>query len=738
MKEKKKDEKKDKILRDFKDKTKNTVEIEEANKIVSDQVPEYHITINDRDHVEGMIFNGPQGSIVYDPGGEHSRLQTIAYYSGNIGPVVKVGDMFKIKFDVNSLNGVMVPTEAANQISNQLGMSPGERKKLIEVLNSMAQNFKETGNYEELNISPVSISDDRKIQVKYAQKNNAEILKILRGYYEDSVNQRAYLALLGFLLTSLLHYDLKTLSKSVIQVPLVMFTGPTKATKTSLPSFFLGKGFDISDKSEYLYPYERIRTQSAFNNHLTESYTPMLLDDTNPEWIYQHEEQIKDYGQTGIFASRGKRSGIGTNEFLGFRSFMVTSNDNYRVDHSLATSNRFIIVKFGLENIIRKNREKWNQFRNSLPEGFMLSLMYEIFNEVLIDDILKEVEQFDTASDFVNYGISLLNKLCTKYGIPEFPYYTQDDTPDVDSYAYEVAEGFISEHEKIQNSRESSTSMGETIKYQAYRSAMENQFSVEQKYHRIYIYFTSGAFKILNQQRSLKMPYATAADFVNNVKSSDQGVRIENNGLPYSKKFGRVAKYCYVVSIPDPDNPEPIKTSKNEVDAELQKLLDAKKTLEDLKVPTTDIDRKIKEFNTAHSNNDGNGTIENTGTKNLGNSDIDSLPDGPVKQSLIEEREDQEHNAKKKPVKKTIHYYQLNANFDKYGYDFFKGSDIELQSSRTFYYKDSTKIKYMLYQLLMPEEPENTPDGWFSFSRKDGRELESEKAYNALSKGDLQ
>ena len=61
-----------------------------------------------------------------------------------------------------------------------------------------------------------------------------------------------------------------------------------------------------------------------------------------------------------------------------------------------------------------------------------------------------------------------------------------------------------------------------------------------------------------------------------------------------------------------------------------------------------------------------------------------------------------------------------------------------MQSSRTFYYKDSTKIKYMLYQLLMPEEPENTPDGWFSFSRKDGRELESEKAYNALSKGDLQ
>ena len=171
---------------------------------------------------------------------------------------------------------------------------------------------------------------------------------------------------------------------------------------------------------------------------------------------------------------------------------------------------------------------------------------------------------------------------------------------------------------------------------------------------------------------------------------------------------------------------------------QLQHLYKFREDMEKAGVPIDWIDNKIKEYKATHPGNTGNSTIDNTGTQNPGNSDIDTLPDGPVKQSLIQEREEQEHNAKKKPVKKSIHYYQLNANFDKYEYDFFKGSDIELQSSRTFYYKDSTKIKYMLYQLLMPEEPENTPDGWFSFSRKDGRELESEKAYNALSKGDLQ
>ncbi len=85
--------------------------------------------------------------------------------------------------------------------------------------------------------------------------------------------------------------------------------------------------------------------------------------------------------------------------------------------------------------------------------------------------------------------------------------------------------------------------------------------------------------------------------------------------------------------------------------------------------------------------------------------------------------------------KKSIYYYQLNANFDKYGYEFFKNSDIELQSSRTFYINGSTKIKFMLYQLFMTEEPKNTPYGWLSFLR-DSRALSSVKEYNALSKGD--
>lgn len=97
-----KKEKKDKILKDFKDKTKNQVDIEEASKIISGQVPDYRVIISDRDHVEAQIYNGVQGSIVYDPGGDRSKLETIARFIGSIGPVVKMGDGFKIQFKINN------------------------------------------------------------------------------------------------------------------------------------------------------------------------------------------------------------------------------------------------------------------------------------------------------------------------------------------------------------------------------------------------------------------------------------------------------------------------------------------------------------------------------------------------------------------------------------------------------------------------------------------------------------
>ncbi len=757
--------KKDKILKDFKEKNKNQVDIEEASKIISGQVPDYRVIISDRDHVEAQIYNGVQGSIVYDPGGDRSKLETIARFIGSIGPVVKMGDGFKIQFNVNNHNEILEPTEAANFIANLLGLSPGEKKKLISTLNSMAQNFKDSGNYEERNFSHIEISQDNKILVKYPQKNNAEILKVLRGFHDLSPNPDAYLVSIGFLPTSLLHYHFKKRSRAVIQVPSIMFTGTSKATKTSLISFLIFKGFDMQDTSDFVYEYERIRTQASFNNHLTESYYPMLLDDTNPQWVYQHEEQLKGYGQSAVFASRGNRSGVGVVEFHGYRSLFITMNDNYREDHSIATSNRFIIVKFGLENKIRKNKIEWQKFKQALPDGFILSLIKEIFDGVNFDDLLKSIEEFENSEDWVNFGLSLLNKLCKKYNTPEFPYFHQSNVFDSDSYAYEVAESFISENEKIQDSIQGRTVGSEYIQMQTYRSPIENQFLVEDKDGRIFIYFTSGAYKLINQQRSLKMPYSTAADFINNIKSIDAGVRVEYSGQSIRKRLNQIPKHCYVISIPNiSENQE-----EHSDNSEIQKLLKLKKETEELGLPIDLIEQKIKEIQnppkipknpgTLDPGNDNNNNgkqepetgdgkkDEKTDNEGTGNNPSGNSPDPnkSAENETYKKEENKEHKSEnppdpqklpKIPKNPKMCYYKIMDHFDTYPDSYFDGSDIIMDSYRPIYHKNSSNISYILLKVLIPENLSKQPGNWMKFLA-DSQEI-SQKAFETLSRGDSQ
>ena len=717
--------KKDKILKDYKEKNKNQVDIEDAGKIISGQVPDYRIIISDRDHVEAQIYNGEQGSIVYDPGSDRSKPETIARFIGSIGPVVKMSDSFKINFSVNNHTNILEPTEGANFIANLLGLSPGEKKKLITTLNFMVQNFKDSGNYEEVSLSHVEISNSI-INIKYSEQNNAEILKNLRSFYDKAPNQEAYQVSLGFLITSPIHYNLKKQSRAVIQVPSVIFTGPTQTTKTSMISFLIGTGFDMPDRSDYLYEYERIRTQASFNNHLTESNIPLILDDTNPEWLYSKEEQFKGYGQSAVFASRGNRSGVGVVEFYGYRSLFITMNDHYRVDHSLATSNRFIIVKYGLENKIRKNQIEWNKFKQALPQGFILSLMKELFEGVKIDDLLKSIEEFNNSADWINYGLGLLNTLCRKYYVPEFPSFHQANNFDVDSYAYEVAESFISENEKIQTSIQGRTVGSEYIQMQTYRSPIENQFSVEDKDERIFIYFTSGAYKLINQQRSLKLPYSTAADFINNIKSSEEGVRVDNNGQSIMKRINKNLKHCYIISIPNISEYQ--EEQGNNTD--LTKLLKLKKETEELGLPTDLIEQKIKEIEDISKNqsdpskNNKGSEIKEFETKNTGNSQ--------------ENQESSQETQKPREIPKNpkMYYYQIMDHFESYPSSYFDGSDITLDSYRPINKRNSSNIVYILVRVLIPEDLEKQPDNWLRFL-SDSQEIQ-QKQFEVLSKGDVQ
>lgn len=88
------------------------------------------------------------------------------------------------------------------------------------------------------------------------------------------------------------------------------------------------------------------------------------------------------------------------------------------------------------------------------------------------------------------------------------------------------------------------------------------------------------------------MPYATAADFINNIKSTDSGVRVEYNGQSIRKRFNQIPKHCYVMSIANlSENQE-----EHNDNSKIQKLLKLKKETEELGLPTNVIEQKIKEI----------------------------------------------------------------------------------------------------------------------------------------------
>ena len=124
---------------------------------------------------------------------------------------------------------------------------------------------------------------------------------------------------------------------------------------------------------------------------------------------------------------------------------------------------------------------------------------------------------------------------------------SEEDATNEDSNALEIAQAFLAEWERIQ--RNSAPDEYE-LRPQKYRSAIEGDFKVEWRGLRRYIWLTSGAFKTIVARLNLRLPYRTAADFLNNVQSSEAGVRVENEGQLKSKKIGNLPLKTYCISVP--------------------------------------------------------------------------------------------------------------------------------------------------------------------------------------------
>jgi len=522
------------------------------------------VIISKDDRIEALIHNGKDGFIKIkrtftENGKDIESVREIFRYNGYLGPVLKIdqkipGIKFQTPWDEMKFSIADFLTFARSMYS----LTTAQLQSLKLVLDAFVTEEDSNGNVEDFLTSPINVFNDM-IQVDFPDLNNAESLKKLRDFYEITTNRRAYLLTLGWSVIAPFHYVLKSKATGIIQAPLLVFTGRTKGGKTALASFFVGRGFNQS-KDGYFFGNEAIRKIFTFMKHMSETNLPAVLDDVPASFNSDHRYALKSYVQTGNFGDRGHGDQTLT-QYKGARSFIETLNEDIMLDEDLAFNNRIIQEKYTKDSAEKKNLAQWNDFINSIPSGFMISIVKELFNGQNIDDILREVETFDNGIQWINFGLNKLNTLCNKYGIPPFPSYDRTSEKDFNTYAVEISQAFIAEDQRIKTSEEEywedDGDGGErATKKVKYRSKIEGEFKVEEKQDsegktRYFIYFTGGAFKTLTSAQFLKVPYRNATEFLNNIESSDEGVRVEFDGKLISKKIGDMPLKVFCISIPE-------------------------------------------------------------------------------------------------------------------------------------------------------------------------------------------
>jgi len=522
------------------------------------------VVISQNDRIEALIRNGNDGCIKIvkthsENGRDVETVHDVFRFVGYLGPALRIDEKIPgIEFKTPWGDDIRLSvSDFLIHVKSTYSLTTNQLQWLKSIIDAFVIEESRNGNIEDFLTSPIIVHNDI-IKVESPDMDNAGNLRKLRNFYDITTNQRAYLLTLGWSILAPFHYDLKSRAKGTIQCPLLVFSGRTKGGKTALASFFVGQGFNQS-KDEFFFTAESTRTPFTLMKHLSESNLPCVVDDVPSSFNSIHKDAIKSYVQTGHFGDRGRGDQTLT-QYKGARSFIETSNEDIILDEDLAFNNRIIKEKYGKDSADKKNLTAWNDFIYSLSPGFLISIIKELFNSQNINDILREVEKFDNGIDWINFGLDKLNVLCVKYGIPQFPRYEKNTQKDFSTYATEIAQTFLAEYRRIITSEEiiwedDGDGTKIPIRRRNHRSKIEGEFTVERRViegkPRFFIYFTGSAFKTLTGAQYLKVPYKNATEFLNNIESSDDGVRVEFEGKPISKKIGEMPLKVFCISVPE-------------------------------------------------------------------------------------------------------------------------------------------------------------------------------------------
>lgn len=381
-----------------------------------------------------------------------------------------------------------------------------------------------------------------------ASTSNDKILADLSVISEKASNRNNFNKIAGWAVLAPLHYYIKTKTSNnanITQAPNGITSGKTNLGKTSDASFFAVKGFG-QDTSKARFGLNRIKIVFMFTKLMGNDTLPKVIDDVNTQWIIDNAENLKGYGQDGIFGSRGN-SAQGQNDYYGKSSFIASLNQNFSRDLDAALGRRELITEYSGKTLTVADKNFHDDLVDDVPNGFMYSLIDEISKSVTISDILKRVRRFRNAMDWVNYGLELINMLMEKHGLSPLTIIDEESTDD-EGYTIQIFDAVIAEWNRI-NGSESEFIDNEGVVHHNSKSFSRvlGEIKVEDKDGRTFIHMTSGAYSYFNS--TVKSPHRSIRDFMNNITANE--IRVEYDGKRHGVWIpqARGSASCYSFSI---------------------------------------------------------------------------------------------------------------------------------------------------------------------------------------------
>lgn len=441
---------------------------------------------------------------------EYYDLRTDLIYAGlEIKDCVLHDGIPKVRAMFNNIEYVSELEEWMRTLSTSLRGTRDDNKKIRMFFQKyIEQNIE---NAIEYHSDPIWINNQQIHTVSDINIDVKEVLNKLKKLFEVTTNQSAFITAMGWSLFAPLSYYFRSNGRPV---PFLISSGRSGG-KTELLALFIAKGY-AQKRSQVVLGENSIMTEFTSMKTLGDSILPVLFDDISMRYLVENSEWFKSIYLHSEAGKRGK-SDQSVITYFNKRNIAFTCNEEVVLES--AEQERFIIEYYSEQHKLREKSALYYSLADQLPDGFMLSLFRQIFDNKKLPELINEIwsnlqERGMVNWKIIEYCITKINALCKQYDISEFPLYKPYHL-----IKHDWAEIIF---QKMYNDWKLFTSLENNSGSRSTRPVLnEYDIAVDEDQNRIRIDLTiSGYEKIKKDLRYC--PYNTLTDLLNNVDPSNK------------------------------------------------------------------------------------------------------------------------------------------------------------------------------------------------------------------------